>query len=493
MAKKYQLSKSTFLRGLKCEKSLYLYKHHYDTKDDVSNAQQAIFDQGNEAGILAQQLFPNGVDVSPEDHRYMADSAPKTLELIRQGETVIYEATFIYDEVLVALDILVKDEEGWKAYEVKSSTSVKDTHIHDAAIQFYTLSHAGIDLKDISIVHINSDYVRNGPVDINELFTIQSVYDDIQSLLPNIPSQLSRLKSVIAQVNIPEVAIGSQCTSPYTCDFKGTCWKDVPEYSVFDLVNLRSNKKFAFYDQGILSLEEVSKHRDQLNDRQVRQIEAELTQETLIDKDNIRAFIDDLTYPLYYLDFETINPSIPLYDGSRPYQASVFQYSLHKQASATAEVEHMDFLGDPAEDPRLAFAEQMIRDCGDSGDILVYNISFERGKIMDLAELLPNHKDALQRIADRLKDLMVPFKEQWYYAPEMRGSYSIKAVLPALISELSYQDLDIKDGGIASSTFLSMVKGSFEGNIEETRQHLIEYCKLDTWAMVKILEKLREV
>ena len=188
VAKKYQLSKSTFLRGLKCEKSLYLYKHHYDTKDDVSNTQQAILIKGTKAGILAQR-FPKWSGCVARRSPVYRGSAPKTLELIRQGETVIYEATFIYDEVLVALDILVKDEEGWKAYEVKGSTSVKDTHIHDAAIQFYALSHAGIDLKDISIVHINSDYVRNGPIDINELFTIQSVYDDIQSLLPNIPSQ----------------------------------------------------------------------------------------------------------------------------------------------------------------------------------------------------------------------------------------------------------------------------------------------------------------
>jgi hypothetical protein len=171
----------------------------------------------------------------------------------------------------------------------------------------------------------------------------------------------------------------------------------------------------------------------------------------------------------------------------------VFQYSLHIKETSTSELEHREYLANPSQDPRIGFIEQLIEDCGNSGDILVYNIGFERGKLNDLIEIFPEYSNKLEGIVNRLKDLMIPFQQKWYYTPEMRGSYSIKAVLPALVPELSYNDLDIKDGGTASNTFLSMINGTFQGNIEEARRQLLEYCKLDTFAMVKILEKLQLV
>jgi hypothetical protein len=167
-----RLSKSTFLRGLQCEKSLYLYKHHYNLKDLTSSSLQVVFDQGTNIGLLSQKLFPNGVDASPENHFKVIESVGKTLGFINEGNTVIYEATFLFDEVLAALDILVKDEEGWKAYEVKSSTKISETYVRDAAIQYYTISNSGIDLKDISIVHINNQYFIDGELDVHQLFTI---------------------------------------------------------------------------------------------------------------------------------------------------------------------------------------------------------------------------------------------------------------------------------------------------------------------------------
>ena len=170
----YKLSKSTFIRGLQCEKSLYLYKHHYQLKDPTPQSLQAVFDQGTNVGILAQELFPNGVDASPENHFKMLESVGKTLDFISQGEAIIYEATFLYNDVLAALDILVKDQDGWKAYEVKSSTKVSDTYIKDASIQYYTITNSGIDLKDISIVYINNQYIKNGEIDITELFILKS-------------------------------------------------------------------------------------------------------------------------------------------------------------------------------------------------------------------------------------------------------------------------------------------------------------------------------
>jgi hypothetical protein len=423
----------------------------------------------------------------------MVESVGKTLDFISQGETIIYEATFLYNDVLAALDILVKDQDGWKAYEVKSSTKVSDTYIKDASIQYYTITNSGIDLKDISIVYINNQYVKNGEIDINELFTVESVLDQVLEFLPRIPNEVQRLKNVIESPDIPNVDIGSHCSDPYDCDFKGTCWKHIPDYSIFNISRLNTDKKFGLYNQGIITLDQIDLDTTDLNPNQVLQVESELNGRTHIDVYEVRNFTNELNYPLYFLDFETIGPAVPIYDGSRPYQQLVFQYSLHIQETPTSELQHREYLSDTAEDPRIGFIEQMIHDCGTSGDILVYNIGFERGKLNDLIEVFPKFSNELRGIANRLKDLMIPFQQKWYYTPEMRGSYSIKSVLPALVPELSYNNLDIKEGGAASNTFLSMVTGSFEGDVEEKRRQLLEYCKLDTFAMVRILDKLRQV
>jgi hypothetical protein len=433
------------------------------------------------------------VDASPENHFKMVESVGKTLYFISQGETIIYEATFLNNDVLAALDILVKDQDGWKAYEVKSSTKVSDTYIKDASIQYYTITNSGIDLKDISIVYINNQYVKNGEIDINQLFTIESVLDKVLDFLPRIPNEVKRFKNVIESPEIPQVDIGPHCSDPYDCDFKGTCWKHIPEYSVFDISRLNKDKKFDLYNQGIVTLDKIDLSQVELNPNQVLQVQSEVNGTIHVDIEEIRNFTNGLNYPLFFLDFETIGPAVPIYDGCRPYQQLVFQYSLHIQETSTSEIEHREYLADPTEDPRIGFIEQLIKDCGSSGDILVYNIGFERGKLNDLIDVFPQYSNELSGIVNRLKDLMIPFQQKWYYTPEMRGSYSIKSVLPALVPELSYKDLEIKEGGTASNTFLSMVNGSFEGDVEETRIQLLEYCKLDTYAMIKILEKLQQV
>jgi len=489
------LSKSTFIRGLQCEKSLYLYKHHYNLKDETPAQLQAIFNQGTNVGLLAQELFPNGADASPSSHFKMQESVFKTQEFIAKGETIIYEATFQYNGVLAALDILVKEADGWKAYEVKSSTSVSDTYVLDAAIQYYTIVNSGIDLKDISIVYINNKYVKNGPINIQELFTIESVFDKVQEVLPSIPNQVENLKQVIKQETIPNIDIGTHCDSPYACDFKGHCWKHIPDYSIFDISNLRANKKFQLYDQGIVTLDQIDLDNNPLNTNQLLQVTSELNNTTYIDKENISAFINDLNYPLYFLDFETMGSAIPMYDNTRPYQQFVFQYSLHVQKEKNGELTHFEYLAETTtnEDPRIGFVKQLIKDCGTSGDILVYNIGFERGKLNDLITLFPEHANEINKIINRLKDLMIPFQKRWYYTPEMKGSYSIKYVLPALVPDISYQDLEIKEGGTASIVFAQMASGEFTGDYKKTRKDLLEYCKLDTYAMVKIYEVLTKV
>ena len=490
---KYQLSKSTYIRGLQCEKSLYLYKHHYKDRDPIPASLQTVFDQGKKVGILAQELFPRGVDASPKNYFKIAESAVKTKDLIAKGHEIIYEATFIHNEVLTALDILVKKESGWVAYEVKSSTKISPTYIKDAAIQYHTIVNSGINLQDIFIVHINNQYTRNGDLNINQLFSIESVKDQVLEYIPRIHNEVNRLKGVILRTSIPDIKIGSHCTDPYDCDFKGTCWKDVPEYSVFDIQRLSQKRKFELFNKGIKTLDQIDLEEEILNPNQVLQIKSELEEQSFINENEIKGFIDQLNYPLYFLDFETFGPAIPVYNDSRPYQQLVFQYSLHIQDSEDSELIHEEYLADPKSDPRVNFIKQLIKNCGSSGDIIVYNIGFERGKLEDLANTFPEYSDELSDIIHRLKDLMIPFQKKWYYTPEMKGSYSIKKVLPALVPEMSYEDLEIKEGGTASNTFLSMVNGSFTGDENNMRRQLLDYCKLDTLAMVKILDSLSQI
>lgn len=490
---KKHLSKSTFVRGLQCEKSLYLHKNNFNLKDTPSISLKTIFEQGTSIGSLAQHLFPNGVDASTKSYININDSVKKTFDFINQGETTIYEATFIYDNVLAALDILVKKEDGWHAYEVKSSTKISSTYLHDAAIQYYTIINSGINLKDISIIYINKNYLMNENIDVSQLFNIESVYDKVLKLNDRIPKDVTRLKKVLMSSKAPNVDIGTHCSKPYECDFKGVCWNHIPDYSIFDVSRLSTKKKFDLYKKGIIKIDQIDINKTPLNSNQLIQVQSDLNNKTYIETKKIKKFIKDLKYPLFYLDFETISSAIPIYKSTKPYQQLVFQYSLHVQKSINSKIVHSDYLANQNEDPRPQFIERLINDCGSYGDIIVYNISFERGKLKNLIKNFPKYSLQLTSIINRLKDLMLPFKNKWYYSPKMKGSYSIKYVLPALVPDLSYDNLDIKDGGTASNIFLSMVNGTFNGDIKETRKQLLEYCYMDTFAMVKILEKLIQI
>ena len=305
------LSKSTFVRGLQCEKSLYLYKNHFNLKDTPSLSLKTIFEQGTSIGLLAQHLFPGGVDASTKSYININDSVKKTFDFINQGETTIYEATFIYNNVLAALDILVKKEDGWHAYEVKSSTRISSTYLNDAAIQYYTIINSGINLKDISIIYINKNYLMNENIDVSQLFNIQSVYDKVLKLNDRIPKDVNRFKKVLMSSKAPNVDIGTHCSKPYECDFKGVCWNHIPDYSIFDISRLSTKKKFDLYKKGIVKIDQVDINKTPLNSDQLIQVQSDLNNKTYIETKKIKKFIKDLKYPLFYLDFETISSAIP--------------------------------------------------------------------------------------------------------------------------------------------------------------------------------------
>ncbi len=488
---KHVLSKSTFLRGLQCHKSLYLNRYQRNLRDQISPEQEAICATGREGGILAQGLFPGGVQSKPPKSFEFQRAVEVTGELIAAGKDIIYEAAFQHEQVLALVDILVRDGDVWRAYEVKSSTSVKDVHLLDAAIQYHVVQRQGIELVDSFIVHLNTDYVRHGELDLRQLFKLASVHSEVNALQPEMPGLVAELKGVLDGGIVPDIPIGPHCNDPYPCDFIGHCWSEVPEYSVFNVTRLSEEKAFELYNDGIVRTIDIPENFP-LGNAAANQIQSDKIGLTRVADVAIHAFLETLHYPLYFLDFETFNPAIPPFDGTKPYRQIPFQYSLHRKESVSAELEHSGFLAEAGIDPRLPLIESMLFGLEGPGDIVVYS-SFEAGRIKDLAKQFPEHSAALLDLLERLVDLMQPFRDRAYYAPEMHGSYSIKAVLPALVPDLSYERMVISDGGMAMRAYIDLADEKDPGRIEDVRNDLWEYCKLDTLAMVRILEKLEEI
>jgi hypothetical protein len=416
----------------------------------------------------------------------------KTRESISQGVNTIYEATFKEKGVFAMADILNKTNESWDMYEVKASTSVKPYHINDASIQWYALGKA-IDLKKAYIVHINNQYIRDGDVDIDALFTIEDITDDVIANQAKIPSLLKSMENMI-QEKIPEIGIGPHCFNPYDCDFYEHCWTHVPDVSIFNLYGMRSQKKFELHDQGILSYEDIPKTVS-LNKNQQRQVHASLTGEIIQNNKIIKDFLDSLVYPISFFDFETFQNPIPRFDGQRPYMQMPFQYSLHV-VDEKGSMMHHEYLGDHNIDPRRELCEKMLSHIPTAGSIMAYNQSFEIGRIKEMANEFDDLRDSLLALVIRFVDLIEPFRKGGYYHPDFNGSFSLKSVLPALFPdnvELSYKALNIQDGGMAMDTFSNLHLLEEKDLLPQIREDLLAYCKLDTLAMVRIWEKLQHI
>jgi len=483
------LSKSQYTKFLQCPKLFWLYRKDKNKLSMPSFHQQQIFKTGSEVGDLAQQLFPGGTEI-PFNIKDVPGMVLKTNELIKNGDISIYEASFTFNEIFVAVDILTYSDGKWHIYEVKSSTGVKETYLDDAAIQNYVLKQSGIEIGSVNIIHINNKYIRNKKLDITQLFSIVDITDEANQRVENIPSEISRMKTLLNNEE-PKVNIGPHCFQPYECSGYEYCWKtlaEIPDLSVFTLVKARQDKKFDLYQSGIINVSDVS-----LEDRTPMQ-QLQILGQKYIEHEKINDFTKALAYPVTHLDFETFQQAIPEYSGLRPFQQIPFQFSIHIESEGG--IEHREFLAPIGVDPRRLLAEQLIHDTPRKGSILAYNRSFEVGVIKRLAETFEDLSINLISIANRIEDLMTPFQKGWYYHPQMNGSYSIKKVLPALVPEMeeAYKELPIvHNGGEASSMWGNLIFIEDEIKVKTIRNGLLEYCKLDTLAMVEILKVLRGV
>jgi hypothetical protein len=479
------LSKSLILKGMQCPKALYLVKNPPAFELPPLPHLEAKYRTGNEVGLLAQQLFPGGTEI-PFHGLTVAQQMEQTRQLIDAGDQVIYEASFAFDGIFVKVDILVKDGDEWQIHEVKMGTSTKEVNLDDVAIQYYVLSNCGFAISSAYLVHINNQYVRQGEIDVQQLYTDDDVTDEALDHQANLPGLITDLRQTLSG-NEPGIDIGPHCTSPYECDFIPYCWQHIPENSIFDLKG-RGIKKFDYYNRGIIRFEDLS--LDELNKAQRNQVEATLNQQDSINPDGIKEFLDTLWYPLCHLDFETFDTPIPPFDGTRPYQKIPFQYSLHIQERAGVEPVHTEYLVEPGNDPRRELSERLLAEIPEDACVLTYNQAFEKGVLRNLAELFPDLADALLARVENVRDLMVPFRKRDVYRWQMRGSYSIKVVLPALVPDLSYDGMEVADGMAAMRAYHEMCALDDPAALAELRRGLLEYCCLDTLAMVRILGEL---
>ncbi len=489
------LSKSLYAKGIQCPKALWLKKFKPNVLTPPDEQAQAIFETGNIVGDLACQLFPDGKEVSYTTN--YDEMIATTKEWMEEGVSNIYEATFNYEGILIMVDILKVESDGVSIYEVKSSTEVKDIYLHDVSIQYYVLQNLGFSIKSASIVHINNEYVRGESLELDKLFKIVDVTSVVQSLQSNIPNILKEFEIYLEdKVNEPDIDIGKHCNKPYECDAKNYCWKvqrAIPEYSIFNIFNLGSKKQVELYNQGIIDIEDIPEDFD-MTANQAQAVENYKSKTSYIDKENIKAFLENLTYPIYHLDFETYQQAIPQYKGIKPFEQIPFQYSLHIEYQ-DGTLEHKEYLSEDSVDSRYELAQKLCEDIRSDVTVLAYNMSFEKGVIKRLANSFSELEQHLLAINENIQDLMIPFQKKWYVTPSMQGSYSIKYVLPALVPEFekAYKELEgVQNGSQAMNAFASMSKLE-EGEKVKLRSALLEYCKLDTLAMVKLLENLKKL
>jgi hypothetical protein len=482
------LSKTLYMRGLQCPKSLWLDRKQPEVRTAPPPDLIARWDAGTEVGLYAQQLFPGGVEV-PFDGRTKVQQLGQTKDLLANGAQTIYEATFSHEGVLVRADILRKANDGWELYEVKSASDAKPHFLDDVAIQYFVLSGCQFDLRRVFLVHIDTGYVRRGEIVLQELFAVEEVTDIVRGKQSAIPAEIDRMREVLA-AGRPAIDIGPHCTNPYECDFIDHCWRHIPEHSIFDLKG-RGVDKWDLYRKGIVRMDDVP--LEALNSAQRMQAKFYRNRGQHVDLEAIREFLEGLSFPLCFLDFETCDSPIPPFDGTRPYQQIPFLFSLHRQDSPDGLLSHSEFLAPPGIDPRNELTERLLAAIPEGACVLAYNKTFEARVLKDLAERFPAHRERLLAIAEGMLDLMVPFRRRDIYDWRMDGSYSLKNVLPVLVPQLSYKGMAIQEGKEASLAYLALEKVESDQERRKAEEDLRAYCRQDTLGMVKLLEKMREI
>ena len=478
------LSKSRFTAGLQCLRMLWWKVHEPEAPELVpDDSLAALFATGHKVGARAQAEFPGGVLIE-RDGVTVDEAIAATERALASDAPAIFEGAFRADSVLVYVDILERKGKGWVLVEVKATTSQKPQHVPDAAVQFHVLRRAGVNVTRAEVMHLNPEHRHP---DTNPLFVRADVTAEAKELLEDIPQQIVAQLAAL-QGAVPEAAPGDHCTDPYECAFMARCWPEKPEHHVSELYRI-GKKAAALEEQGYEVIGEVP--ADELNETQSRQHRAVVSKKAVVERGLSKA-LAKLAEPIAHLDFETINPALPVWNGCKPYEQLPVQFSVHHHANGGVGAHH-PWLAEGAADPRAALADALLEATDGAKTVLAWHASFEAGCIDRLADALPKQRKHLEKLKNRLVDLLPIYRDHVYH-PEQHGSFSLKAVVPALLPELAYDDLEVSEGGTASTLLQTLILDSDSipaADRAKLRTALLAYCERDTLVMVNLLEKLR--
>ncbi len=494
-----KISKTSYVESLKCPRFAWL--HRYGTSLGLKYQEDPVrAKEGEEVGTLARTYFGDFILIDKKLNQYgMPDinsMLSQTKDCIDKGVENICEASFLYNGCYCAVDILHKVDGGYEIYEVKASTDRKVEFDDDIAYQKYVLEHCGLNIVGTYLLVLNKDYSKNGDINVKQLFKILDEKKYVEKRLATLEENIKKAKEILEMESVPPCVFSGKCgSSSDECCYKSYCYKNVPKPSVLDLYS--ENKKYKYYQEGVVTFEDVINSKVDINHIAKRQVETFVKNLPMhVDKLKVKEFLDTLSFPMYFLDFETFQTAIPFFDNAYPYEQIPFQYSLHIVEDEDGDVTHKEFISKKRVDPRRAVAERLVQDIPTNVCVIAYNASFEKMVIKDLAEIYTDLTDKLLAIANNLKDPLDVFKGGYIYNKAMGGSFSIKSVLPALFpndDSTNYKKLDnIHNGTEASQTYLSFIKGEIELS-DGLWQDFLRYCNLDTLGMVLVVSKLYEL
>lgn len=487
MSNQKPISKSAFIKAEQCLKYFYLYKNHYYLRDPLSKEKQMVFKRGIDVGIYAQQLFPGGIDVTVGAKNTEA-FAQQTKEAIEKGATVLYEATFIYDDLLVMVDILVKAGDAWYAYEVKSSLKISETYVKDACFQYYVLKNSLHGLDDFYLLTLNPQYVLNTPeADIQGLFKKRSVKKDAEKNLEYFKYKVQQAKETLDQQKIPDIRIGSHCFMPYSCEFIGTCWKNEehPE-SIFNLGKISKHELFDFYNKGQKSILQLD--ADVIEKPSLKmQVKAVQQQQEYIDRASLQRFIERVRQPACSIDIEVWTPAIPVYQNTRPFEQIPFLYSLSYK-DAAGNIATTNYIKDIREDSRELFLASLLDATRDFETVLVFDKTLEELVLNKCGELFPAYLDGIKALKSKIADLFEPIDKGYYYHPAMKGNFSLKSLAAVIEDSSAFDSLPIQSGIVAMYTYESLLNTSNAIEAESVKQQLIDYCNVDAETTLRLFE-----
>jgi len=474
------LSKSRLIEWRQCPKRLWLKVHRPDLIETSTETERS-FQVGYEIGDVARQLYPGGILVDTDDLR---EALRDTQALLSKNVDVpLFEATFERDGVLVRADLLLPDAGGYRMVEVKAGTYVKNYYLEDAAIQRWVIADS-LNLVSVEVAHVDTSFTYPGGGDYRGLLKHVPVDTKTVTLCQNVPGWIEGARRTLSGAE-PVIETGSHCTEPFECPFGDYCnaGKPVVEFPLVGLRRLSASKREQLEALGIADVRQIPEDFPLTNAQaRIRRVVVEGKPEILPEAAKI---LSALSYPRYYLDFETVSMAVPIWAGTHPYQKIPVQWSCHVEIEP-GRIEHRAYLADGQGDPRPALISSMIEALDGEGPIIVYYQSFELGRIKELANDLPHFASRLMAIASRVVDLL-PIMRNSYYHPDMQGSWSIKNVLPTIASDLDYQTMDVTDGGAAEQAWLEILHlDTPDKRRQSLRKSLADYCALDTMAMVRL-------